>query len=323
MERTERFYKIIQLLHSKRVVSRQEFLDDMEVSPATFKRDLEYLRDRLHAPIVWDRDRMGYCFDMLSPDAHPFELPGMWFNSSEVYALLVMEYLLENLQPGLLTPHIQPLKTQVRALLDSSEHPIEEILHRIKVLPLAARRFDLKPFEIICVGLLSRKRLEINQYSRHRDEITTRQISPQRLVYYRDNWYLDAWCHLRKGLRTFSVDTIQQVSLLQTNAKKIADKKLDSELSAGYGIFSGENTQLAKLRFTPERARWVAGEKWHSDQKSEFDADGYYILQVPYTQDKELMMDILKYGPEVEVLAPKALRKSVTEQLNKTILNYA
>ena len=59
MDRTERFHLIDQMLSNRRVVSRQQFLDALEVSPATFKRDLEYLRDRLAAPIVWDRERPG------------------------------------------------------------------------------------------------------------------------------------------------------------------------------------------------------------------------------------------------------------------------
>ena len=321
MDRTERFYRINQLLASRREVPMQVFLDELEVSPATFKRDLEYLRDRFHAPIMYDRKRLGYRYDD-DNKSHPFELPGMWFNETEVHALLVMEHLLENLQPGLLTPHVKPLQNQIRALLDKGDHSVDEIRHRIRILPMAARRLRLKTFEILCAGLLSRKRLRISQYSRQRDEYTERDISPQRLVHYRDNWYLDSWCHLRKDLRTFAVDTIKKAELLTAVTKDVSDKELDDIFLPGYGIFSGKTTNTAKLRFTPERARWVSREKWHPRQVATVDKDGSYHLQVPYSDERELIMDILKFGPDVEVLGPASLQKTVMERLQSALKQY-
>ena len=322
MDRLERLYRISQLLAARRVVTTQDFLDDLEISLATFKRDLEYLRDRLQAPILWDREQGGYRYDRELPGAHPMEIPGMWFNDSEVHALLVMEHLLEKLQPGLLTPHIEPLRAQIRALLDSSDHSLEEIRRRIRILPMAARTIRIKTFEVLCAGLLSRKRLRITHLNRQRNETTARDVSPQRLVHYRDNWYIDTWCHLRKDVRTFSADTIQEATLLKTEAKNIPDQALDELFLPGYGIFAGRNVQSAKLRFTPERARWVANETWHPDQITSMDKDGHYILQLPYSDERELIMDILKFGPDVEVLEPDSLRTSVAQHLQKSLTQY-
>jgi len=319
MERVERFYRIGQLLQSRRHVPREVFLAELEVSPATFKRDLEYLRDRFHAPIVWDRALGGYRYK----DGGNFHLPGIWFNESEVHALLIMEHLLEQLQPGLLTPHIEPLRTQIRALLEKGDHSYEEIQNRIRVLPLAARKMKLSAFESVCVGLLSRKRLSITHYSRQRGEWTEREISPQRLVHYRDNWYLDSWCHLRKGLRTFAVDTIKTARVLNSRARTVADKTLDEMFKAGYGIFSGKTTQTASLRFIPERARWVSREQWHPAQVSRFDEDGYYFLELPYSDERELLMDILKYGPDVEVLSPATLKNALKQRVKATLQQYS
>lgn len=322
MSNTERMNRINQMLNSRQVVPIQDFLEELEISQATFKRALDYMRDRLHAPIIWDRELRGYRYDKEAQGAHPFELPGMWFNDSEVYALLIMEHLLEDLQPGLLTPHIEPLRTQIRALLDSSDHSVEEIQRRIRILPIAARHYRLETFEMLCQGLLARNRIQISQYSRQRDEVTQREISPQRIIHYRENWYLDAWCHLRNDLRTFSIETIQDVSLLNTKAKSISDKKLDEHFLPGYGIFSGAKTQQAKLRFTAERARWVSGEIWHPDQKSHFDKNGLYILELPYSNEHELVMDILKFGPDVEVLSPHSLKDTIKNKLNATLSIY-
>ncbi len=98
MDRAERFYKIVQLLHDRRSVPLTTFLEHMEVSRATFKRDIEYLRDRYQAPIAWDREAHGYKFTEQVKGAKKFELPGLWFNATEIYALLTMQHLLAGLQ---------------------------------------------------------------------------------------------------------------------------------------------------------------------------------------------------------------------------------
>ncbi|MFC1772270.1 helix-turn-helix transcriptional regulator [Pseudomonadota bacterium] len=318
----ERLQKMVQLLKTHRVVSRQTFLDRFEISPATFKRDLEYLRDRLGAPVIWDRERRGYRFDLSDDQADTFELPGLWFNSQEIHALLTMHQLIDALQPSLLTPHIEPLKARIESLLEGEEHTSKEIRKRIRILHMNTRPVEPEHFEVISSALLAGKRLNVIHYNRRRDEETERELSPQRLVFYRDNWYLDAWCHLRKGVRSFSVETLRKAVPLDRKARKVADKTLNGILASGYGIFGGRDTQTARLRFTPERARWVATETWHPQQKGWFDEGGSYVLEFPYSDDRELIMDILKHGPAVEVISPAALRKRIKEQADEIIRQY-
>ena len=318
----ERLQKMVQLLKTHRVVSRQTFLDRFEISPATFKRDLEYLRDRLGAPVIWDRERRGYRFDLSDDQAETFELPGLWFNSREIHALLTMHQLIDALQPSLLTPHIEPLKARIESLLEGEEHTGEEVRNRIRILHMNTRPVEPEHFEVISSALLAGKRLNVTHYNRRRDEETERELSPQRLVFYRDNWYLDAWCHLRKGVRSFSVETLRKAVPLDRKARKVADKTLNGVLASGYGIFGGRDTQTARLRFTPERARWVATETWHPQQKGWFDEGGSYVLEFPYSDDRELIMDILKHGPAVEVISPAALRKRIKEQADAIIRQY-
>jgi predicted DNA-binding transcriptional regulator YafY len=170
--------------------------------------------------------------------------------------------------------------------------------------------------------VLKRKRLAIRHHNRERDEETSRTISPQHLVHYRGNWYVDAWCHKAEGVRSFSLDAIRAADLLDDKAKDVPKAELDAHFQSGYGIFAGKDVQWAKLRFTAERARWVSGEDWHPKQKASFDADGSYLLQVPYADDRELLMDILKFGPDVEVVAPAALRAKAKARLKAALERY-
>jgi predicted DNA-binding transcriptional regulator YafY len=323
MDRTERFYKIDQLLNDMTVVPLGIFLDNLGISLATFKRDLEYMRERLNAPIQWDRDNDGYRYTQPDPLAPTFALPGLWFNSGEVHALLTMQQLLSNLEPGLLAGHIKPLQARLNALLESQDHSAAEVETRFRVVHAARRQVTHQYFEVVASATLGRKQLKIRHYSRQTAEEMERVISPQQLIYYRDNWYVDSWCHLRNGIRSFSIDAIHHAELLDDKAKDIPKSKLKEVLESGYGIFSGKAVTWAKLRFSPERARWVANEQWHPQQKGTVEADGSYLLEIPYSDDRELLMDILRHGPEVEVIAPTKLRSRLQKELKAALTHYS
>ena len=325
MDRTERFYTIDRLLRSRQGTTLRAMMEAMEVSRATVRRDLEYMRDRLAAPILWDNDSRCYRYDSdaQGEDEDRYALPGLWFNASEVHALLTMEHLLSSLQPGLLGPHIEPLRIRIRRLLDSGDHPPEEVTRRIRVLHMAARQADSEVFGVISHALLRRHRLELEHLNRRSGEVTWRTVSPQRLAHYRDNWYLDSWCHLRKGLRSFAVDAIQSADIVeQPKAKHVSEAELEKVLGTGYGIFAGEHTKAAVLKFSPEAARWVAREKWHSRQQGVFSEDGSYTLTIPYADETELVMDIMRHGADVEVLAPDSLRRAVQRRLGDAASQY-
>ena len=328
MDRTERFYKIDQMIHDRTVVTFTELLDALEVSRATLKRDLEYMRNRLNAPIIWDRDAGaggGYRFDTPHAEAGAqYELPGLWFNANEVHALLTMQHLLTDLDPGgMLTPHVQPLMARLNSLLGSGENTAEEIRRRVLIVGLGKRDMKLAHFEKVGSALLRRKRLAITYFARGSGETTEREVSPQRLVYYRGNWYLDAWCHLRNDIRNFAIDSIRAAEVIEKKAREVSHRSMDEVLGPGYGIFSGRALQHAKLRFTPKRARWVAQETWHPKQKGHYDADGSWRLEFPYADHRELIMDILKFGADVEVLAPPDLRRRVAEEAARLTALYA
>ena len=323
MNKTERIFKIEQLIAARKLVSFQVLQDELEVSRATLKRDLEYLRSRMKTPIVYDRDANGYRLGGKRGETARVEFPGMWFNASEAAALLTMQHLLSDLQPGLLARHVEPLLERLKSLLESADHSFREIQRRVRIIHLGRKAPQPKFFETVAAALLNRRQLQIGYYSRSSNAITTRAVSPQRLVCYRESWYLDAWCHLRQDIRSFAVDGIRQAQVLDQAAKEIADRELDAVLAASYGIFSGRAKAWAKLRFTPARARWVAMEEWHPKQRASFEPDGSYVLEVPYGDDRELIGDILRHGPAVEVLAPKELRTRCRDQLKAAQRLYA
>lgn len=315
MNRTERFYRIDQLLAARGVLSRESLLEELKVSWATLKRDLAYLKDRFNAPIIFDRDVGGYRF--AKPNVGPkYELPGLWFSGDETHALLAMHQLLTTLEPGLLAPHIAPLLSRLEAIVCQDGHAFEDVASRIRIGRIGMRRKDPAHFAVVSRATLEQRRIRVRHYNRSEDLHSERELSPLRLMFYRNNWYLEAWCHVREAPRRFSVDALEEVHLLDSAAKDLPAEELDAEFGGSYGIYGGKPVHRAVLRFSAAASRWVAEEEWHPDQVGRLEADGHYVLEVPYAEPTELMMDILRHGPHVEVLEPTELRTAVGESLN-------
>lgn len=308
MSEVVRLYQYKGLLSGRRAMSAEQIMAKLEISRATLKRDLAKLRDQLHVPIEFDRDRGGYYLAGGHTDS---ELPGMWFSQQEILALVTMQHLLSQLEPGLLGPKLKPLQDRLAQLMEKHGLNSQDVAKRVRIVHAGKRLVAPQSFEAVATATMARKRLKINHMNRQTGKTLEREISPQRLVHYRDNWYVDAWCHMRDDLRQFSVDAIGDIEVLETKAKEVAAKTIDESLGAGYGIFGGSPKAWAVLKFTPERARWVKGESWHPMQESKEESDGSYVLSVPYSDDREIVGDILRFGAGVTVLSPAELRREV------------
>ena len=336
MDRTERFYKIELLLKSRGCVSFAALQDELAVSPATLKRDLQYLRDRLSAPIVYDAFTNGYRFvegKAGAANSSRHELPGLWFSENEIHALLTMHQLLAGLDDdGVLARHLQPLMEKLQGMLGTDESAARELMRRVKVIVTARRRVPSRHFELLGSALLQRRRLHLSYFKRSDRSTSEREVSPQRLVNYRNTWYLDAWCHASDALRRFALDAVRDAALLDAKAKHVALRDLEAQLDAGYGIYGGgAKVKWATLVFSAEAAQWVANEEWHPRQKARWLDDvpggkpgtGRYELQVPYSDPTELAMDILRHGDSVVVTGDKALVALIGRRLRSAAARYA
>lgn len=319
MAEIDRYYAYQSLFTSRKAVPKNEFLKKLEISSATFKRDLTMLRDRLNTPIIFDRDLGGYRLE--NPDAFE-QLPGLWFSQEEALALMTIQSMISQLEPGLLGPKLKPLQTRLNKILETQGADANILAERIRVVHAGKRRMPLKSFELIAKATVDRKQIEIVHLNRQTGESLKRIISPQQLIHYRDNWYVDAWCHLRGGIRSFSIDAIESSMLLDKAAKDIDRDQLRKQMESGYGIFGGQAKAWAELKFTPERARWVQHEEWHPDQKGTLHPDGSYTLEVPYSDERELLGDILRIGSDVKVIAPATLIKQIKEASQKIQKHY-
>jgi proteasome accessory factor C len=317
MDRLQRWYCLDRLLKARRLpVKRADIEHEMEASVSTVKRTILEMRN-FGAPIEYDRERNGYCYD----PAAAFELPGIWFTPGEVTALITAHDLLASAEPGLLKEALAPLRSKLDKLLKLEHLGSGELPKRVRIIRIGGRRPGLC-FAEVAQALVERKQLRFDYRARTTGDSSTRKVSPQRLVHYRDNWYLDAWCHERKGLRMFALELVMNAKVADKTAKEIGDKALREHFAASYGIFAGKPIGIARLVFSAHRAQWVAAEHWHHEQVGALLPDGRYQLEIPYSNTRELVMDILKNGADVEVISPPALVDEVRSALRATLEKY-
>lgn len=318
MDRYERIVRLHRLLkHNRTGVSLERLMEEIEASRATVYRDVAFLRDALGAPIETDLESHRFKY---VPDADQvFELPGLWLSPDEVYALLVARQALTAQTDGALAEALGDLGPRLKGLVgERVDH-----LGRIRVLRQASRKLDDATFRTVTGAVLERKRLSFSYRARSTGEGSVRTTSPQRLTHYRDNWYLDAFDHDKRGLRSFALDRVTAARMLEASADDWPEADLDAHFASSYGIFSGPARAWATIRFSPHAARWVADERWHSQQKGRFLPDGRFELQLPFGNARELLMDVLRYGPDAEVIAPVSLREEMKQLLTLALTGYA
>ena len=320
MDRYERILALHRSLKTARYpVPIRSLMEELGCSRATLYRDIAYLRDQLMAPVISEGDG---AFHYDQDEAGRFELPGLWLSSDELHALMAAHQLLGRTGGGVLSNALGPLRSRIEQLLAQQAGGKRWPVERVRVIARGVRRLDETAFRMVATAVLDRKRLGFEYRARSTDAVTRRVVSPQRLTHYRDNWYLDAWDHGREALRSFAVDRVAGARVLDEPSDDRPEGELDQHLASSYGIFSGAPKAWATLRFSPKAARWVADEHWHSKQVGRFLPDGRYELKIPYSNARELLMDVLRYGADAEITEPPSLRQQAKSLLQLALSAY-
>ncbi|WP_319558220.1 WYL domain-containing transcriptional regulator [Thiomicrorhabdus sp.] len=303
---------------AQRPVALSLLAERLDCSPRTVRRYVEELSLQRQAP--WFVYQNWVHLDR--PRQQQLELDGFWLSSQELESLFALNAALEQLSRGVLVQQLQPIKERILNILGEPQVS-ETLVNRIKILEIAQRQVDDQVFNKVVQALSEFKRLKVDYWKRKEDCHTQRIVSPLQLVRYKDNWYLDAYCHLKNDFRSFSIDAIQSCELLAQPVSQHNQDELKRHYESSYGIFSGVAEQVAELRFSSYMRRWMENSNWHPQQIVEILEDESLLIKVPYRHDIELIQDILKFGDDVEVIAPPELRQKVIEKLQAALTQYS
>jgi proteasome accessory factor C len=321
MDKWEKVVSFHRTLKScKYCIPLKTIMAELECSEATFHRIRGFMQTNLGAPIIFNRTYGGYCYD--SAKSEQFELPGLWFTKKELEALLSFEHAVESLQGGFFQDILAPVKSRFEPILKAQKTRVDDLRDRIKIIPIQSRPINDALFRVVADAVVRQRCIHIEHSKLSEKEPTSRTISPQTLLRYRDNWYVDAYCHLRKKLRTFALDRLIKADPVKDKYHQVSQREREKFFASAYGIFTGTATKSAVIDFTGTAAREVAHETWHPKQEGKWLDDKTYRLTVPYGHSRELTMDILRWGEFAEVKKPDELRKEVGKTIKRAMKNY-
>ncbi|HOP86550.1 MAG TPA: YafY family protein [Syntrophorhabdaceae bacterium] len=278
------------------------------------QRDIEFMRDRLDAPLVYDGARKGYAYERSG-----YELPPIWFTGDEFIGFCLALRLAAAIPDGSLKKSLRHFIEKFYSVRSFSDAPsIEEIDRLVSIKNIEYYRVKEDVFKSVLAGLLKKRPLKIIYHTPYKHERTERVIIPLHLLCYMGNWHMIAYCTLRNELRDFALSRI--VSITIHEEMTLADipgdlPPIKDYLRKNFGVISGGSQKEVTLKFSPEVSSWVCQQIWHDSQKVDFDKDGSLILSFPVSGFEEVIREILKYGSQVEVISPPQLRAMIKDEI--------
>ena len=307
----ERFLWFHSRVKARSYPNARTLADEFELSCRTAQRDIEFMRDRLRAPLDYFSERKGYAYNDWS-----FELPGLLLTEENVVAVALAVRLASSVPD-------ERMKQSLCSFLDDllgRNHArglcSTDIAELISVKNVEYSKVSSPHFPAITEALLKSIPLEITYHSPHSGAETTRKILPLHLLLYMGSWHLIAYCSLKKELRDFVVSRIGSVT--PYDGTLALPKNLPSAkeyVRKNFGIMQGGKGVPVKMRFSPAVTPWVREQVWHPAQKASFGRDGSLTLSFPVADFREVTRRILFYGADVKVLSPKALAKELRKEI--------
>lgn len=282
--------------------------DQFEISLATSKRDINYLRDRLGAPLSFNPQKNGFCYK------DGFHLP---FEESPriIFLLAMLSKLADEAGLGKLQ-EVRQLEQRLSAMISPDYGTVIESLH---CLWIEIESIDHRIFEIIIEAVVKKQLLAL-QYRSIGGKTSRRTVAPLQIVNYQGRWYCYAFCFLRQENRLFHIGRVQSAEL--TGQDIPSDISLDrTTLGLAFGIFQGEPRYTAEILFSSTAAELVRNQRWHKDQETIPMEEGV-LLKLPVSDDREVVMKILQYGAMAQVLSPPELIKRLQDEIIAMAANY-
>ncbi len=314
----ERFQWFDQLVRNNRFPNAATLAGHFEVAPKTAQRTIDFLRDRLAAPLEYNASRKGYCYT----DAG-YELPRLFASQEEILAVLVARHLLSKNDGGLIAKNLGSFSQKLLADAHCCKLPRAVLSESFSAVWHGYAPAPPDIFQAVVTALTDTRILDFSYTSPGTNETTRRQAEPHHLQNYMASWVLIAWCRSQSDWRKFYLSRMQAPELLTRTFTRRPRESWQPLLEETFGIFQGTESIEVTLRFTPFRARWIREQQWHPSQKIANLADGSLELSFPVADFREVKMKILQFGADVKVIQPEALREEIREEIQKMTSLYA
>jgi len=298
----ERIFFIDHQIRAGRYPSTARMSEIFEVTRRTIQRDIEFMRERLSAPIAYDRHRRGYYYR-----EENWMLPAIFMSEGDLIALLAGMSLSAG---GALYERIEPVLARL-ARVFPRRIPVDlELLRTTVVLRSLAPRRPARFLPVILDAIRQQRRLRITYRSPTTGK-TARTVEPYRLVSIRGEPYLIAFCHLRGQIRTFVPSRIVKARILEDEPYEIPpDFSVEDYFEPAFRFIHGKPARIV-LHFAPEVARVVRERRWHPTQRLREERDGSVVLEMRVPPTEELASWVLSWRGACVVVEPREFRRVV------------
>jgi predicted DNA-binding transcriptional regulator YafY len=314
----ERFAWFDSRVRHEKYPNASALAERFEISRKTAQRTIQFLRDRMLAPLAYDTARKGYYYTEKT-----FDLPRLRATQEELLSVLLARRLLSGSAGGIISEQIRRMTRKLfEGVSGSFGITPREIDDTFSAAWHGHAPAEPHVFQQAANGLLNRRMLRFSYRSPGTNQLTKREAEPHHLQHYMANWVLIAFCHNRAAWRKFHLSRMEDPELLETVFSRRPRDQWWPLLEESFGIFQGPRNIKVTLRFTPFRARWIKEQHWHPEQKMTPLPDGSLDLSFPVADFREVKMKILQFGADVKVMEPKELAKEVQEEIRRMTRVY-
>ena len=303
----ERMLRIHQALQSGKFPNATTLSRDLAVSTKSIHRDIEFMRDRLELPIEYNPGRGGYEY---TQEVSAF--PTVHLTEGELFALLVAEKALQQYRgTNFEKPLLSAIRKMEQSLPDTISLNLVDIEQTISFRTRAEQILDLTIFDALAKATAHRRQIELTYRKPGSRAPEQRIVDPYHLANINGEWYLFAFDHLRKDIRTFVPARI--LSAKPTGKTFQHDKKfsLEQRLRDSFGVQSGQGLYDVVIRFTPRAADYVREKKWHESQKLRELRNGGVEMRLRLSGLAEIERWVLSWGGDARVVQPAELAESI------------
>jgi predicted DNA-binding transcriptional regulator YafY len=311
----ERMLRIHQALKGNQYPNAASLARDLEVSSKSIHRDVEFMRDRLGLPIEYDATRFGYWY---TEEVESF--PTMQFTEGELFALVVAEKALQQYRgTSFEKPLLSALRKMEQSLPDTISLSLNDIDQTISFRTRAEPILDLATFDALAKATAARQQLRLSYRKPGQREAEQRVVDPYHLANINGEWFLFAFDHLRKDIRTFVPARIKAIERTGKTFERRQVFSLEKRLRGSFGVQSGQGEFEVVIRFNPRAADYIREKKWHSSQRLRERKDGGVELSMSLSSLLEVERWVLSWGGDAVVLRPAELAQSVRQAARRIL----
>jgi proteasome accessory factor B len=314
----ERMLRIHQALSAGGFPNATTLARAIEVSAKTVHRDLEFMRDRLNLPVTYDASHKGYAYT-----GEVSSFPTMQITEGEIFALVVAEKALQQYRgTSFEKPLLSAIKKMEQALPDTISLNLADIERTISFRTRAEPILNLEIFDTLAKAVAQRQQLELH-YRKPGHAVERRLVDAYHLANINGEWYLFAYDHARKDLRTFVPARIQSVKATGKTFDRPQKFSLEKRLRDSFGVHAGAGEFEVVIRFNARAADYIREKKWHPSQTLRDLKDGGAELTMKLSSLAEVERWVLSWGGEAKVLKPRELVESVRAAAKRILQNVA